>query len=83
MKHCNIGLFDFNRVLYVLFSEKRRRLWLLENSTLRKIFGPRSDGDNFIIRRILGLYPSPNFVCDQIKEDEIGGGYGTYGEGKK
>jgi hypothetical protein len=64
-------------------SEEEHRLRVLENRTLRKVFGPKREelkGQWIKLHREeVMLCTVHMFLGDQIKKNEMGGSYGTYG----
>ena len=61
-----------------------RRLRVLENMVLRRIFGPRRDevtgnGENYIMRNLMIYTPHPILFGDQIEKNKMGGARSAYG----
>ena len=63
---------------------EKLRLRVFENRMLRRIFGPKRDGEqeigeNYIMRCLMICTPHPIFAGDKIEKNGMGGACGTYG----
>jgi hypothetical protein len=63
-------------------------LRVFKNRVLRRIFGHRRDEGTGEWRLLHGgelhnLYSSSDIIRHQVKENEVGGAYGTHGRGEK
>jgi hypothetical protein len=63
---------------------EERRLRVLENRVLRRIFGPKMDdakvsGDNYTMRKLIILFLTQFYSGDQCKDNEMGGACSTFG----
>jgi hypothetical protein len=63
---------------------EEHRLRVFENRVLRRMFGPKRDEVTGEWRRLHNeelndLYSSPSIIRDEIKKNEMGGAYSTYG----
>jgi hypothetical protein len=63
---------------------EERRLRVVENRVLMRIFGPKMDdvkvsGENYIMRRLSILFLTQLYSGDQRKENEMGGACSKFG----
>jgi len=61
---------------------EERRLRVFENRVLRRIFVPKRDRGNYIMKTLMIRTPHPVLFGDKIGKNYVGGSCSVYGEGR-